>query len=249
MKSLFLSLLGLLIFTSFNQNNVQKSAFFHENDNYLTLEEKEDGSYKVIGLNDSSLSEYRIYHEYEGNITISEIGDNVFSETTQNIIVMVSNGITSISSSVFNINNLVQINFTGSEVEWTSYNLSVSKPVYYYENDEGFINYWNINIRPTADFDVCDIGRENFLILKSKYDALGAKDKLYVDDYLDASGNKIGKTMSYLSKYFEENKSNSGGANSFLSQDVTLGLIVSIAIFGMTTISIFYLLKKKEIIS
>ncbi len=248
MKALFLSLLSLLIIPQFFENNPQNSAFFHENEGYLTLEVKEDSTYKVTGLSDLTLNEYRIYHEYDDNVIVSEIADNIFSSVDHNIVLLISNGITNFTSGAFS-NNITQINYTGSEAEWISHNILTSIPVYYYQCDEGFINYWNTNIRPTAEFDVCSIGKDGFMTLKAMYDALGAKDKTYVDAYKDKADTKIGETMNYLSKYFEDNKENSNGANSFLSQDVTLGLIVSIAIFGMTTISIFYLLKKRNIIS
>ena len=213
------------------------------------LEAKEDSTYKVTGLNDTTLNEYRIYHEYSDNKVVSEIGENIFTNVDHSVVILISNGIESFTSATFAGATITQINYTGSETEWIAHNIETNVPVYYYQCDEGFINYWNTNIRPTADFDVCSIGKDGFLVLKAMYDALGAKDKTYVDAYTDKSNSKIGETMNYLSKYFEDNKENSNGANSFLSQDVTLGLIVSIAIFGMTTISIFYLLKKKDIIS
>ena len=248
MKTLFLSLLSLLIIPQFFGNNGQNSIISHENEGYLTLEVKEDNTYKVTGLSDLSLNEYRIYHEYNDNVIVSEIGENIFSGVDHDIVVLISNGVETFTSETFS-NNITQINYTGSEIEWVSHHIVTSIPVYYYQCDEGFINYWNTNIRPTPEFDVCSIGKDGFMTLKAMYEALGAKDKTYVDAYKDKADAKISETMSYLSKYFEDNKENSNGANSFLSQDVTLGLIVSIAIFGMTTISIFYLLKKRDIIS
>ena len=89
---------------------------------------------------------------------------------------------------------------------------------------------------------------DDYFLLKDKYDLLVAEDKAYVNDYIDKADQSIEDTMDYLSKYFEEEKQTSPSKKN-LPQDMTIGIIVSVAIFGMTTISIFYILKQQKIIN
>ena len=160
---------------------------------------------------------------------------------------MISKDVNTYTYQLFS-NKISQINFTGSGEEWALKNIETTQPVFFYENDEGFINYWNDVVRTSEDIDVCKMSKEDFIFLKEKYDSLSLNDKLIVDGHIDRANQKIKDTMEYLKKYFEADSSKTK-TKSNLPQDMTLGIIVGVAIFGMTTISIFYLLKKQGIIS
>ena len=127
--------------------------------------------------------------------------------------------------------------------------MDVNVDVYPYECDEGFINLWDDEIRPNSDSDICSMSKERFKTLKEKYDGLTATDRAIVNEYIDKAGQSIEDTMEYLSKYYSDDEEKTNQVKRNLPQDMTIGIIVSVAIFGMTTISIFYILKQQKIIN
>ena len=68
-----------------------------------------------------------------------------------------------------------------------------------------------------------------------------------VDEYEDLGGEKIGDSIKYLNAYFAPEEPAS--KNTEIDKTTTLSIVVGIAVFGMTSIAIFYLLMKKNIIS
>lgn len=247
-KSLLLFLFPMLMLM--NNSSLVSVGLTKEN-SYLTFSIKSDDTYIIDGISDDSLNEYRLYSLYEGenySYEVSEIDDHVFDDIDHDIVVLISKDITSFSVNLFNNQHISNIYYTGSEAHWNSRSINPSQNVYFYQGDEGFINYWNDAIRPTSSSDVCLMSKEDYTILKSMYDSLTAADKLVVNTYLDKANQTIEDTMVYLSKYFSnENKSNNQPKKN-LPQDMTIGIIVSVAIFGMTTICIFYILKRQGII-
>ena len=224
----------------------------HRSGEYLEFSEKQDHTYQIDALNNESLGEYRLYSKYEINneeYIITSVNDDLFDNINQNFVLMISNNLTGYTNALFSNEHLLQINFTGSKDEWDALNLNVTKDVFYYENDEGFINYWNDIIRPDNNTDVCSMSKDDYIVLKEKYNDLIAEDKAYVDDYVDKANQSIADTMNYLSKYFTEEEKTNNQTKKNLPQDMTIGIIVSVAIFGMTTISIFYILKQQKIIN
>ena len=248
-----IKLLALLICSplmSFSLISQQNSPILHEiNDvfNVEVIDSSNPNEYRITSLNNLDLNEYRIYSEYENDVVIKEINSNLFDSIGQSFEVMVSSYLDCLDPALFSNSNLNKISFTGSSEEWNLLNIQTTKTVTFYQKDEGFINYWNTNIRPTAETDICSITKDTYQELKAMYQALSAYDLANVNNYTDKSGNKINKTMSFLASYFNPAPEQQE-RGSELSKDTTLGLIVSIAIFGMTTISIFYLLKRKNII-
>lgn len=210
--------------------------------NYLVIEEG-----KAVSISKPSLYEYRIYHEYNDDVLVDSIGENVFDLTTNKFDLMISNGVTSIDLGALSNSNILSINYTGSKEEWEALNITFSKPVNYYQKDEGFINYWNRFIRTSKDVDICLIKESDYRLVKGMYDALESYDRSYVNDYRDITGQTIKQSMTLLDNMFKDNKDNHQGA--MIKQDTMIALVVSIAISGMTAISIFYLLKQKNIIS
>ena len=245
MKSLFLlSLLPFIILG--HPKNLS-----YEN-NGLIYELKENDVYKIVGTNINTQSEYRLYGYFElddNKYRVDEIDEDALNNITVDCKIMVSRDIDIIPSNAFDNEHIKYINFTGSLAEWSSLSINCKATINYYECDEGFINYWNDIVRPLSNSDICSLNKDSYLLIKEKYDNLPAKDRRIVDDYKDKAGQKIYDSMVYLSKYFASDNQGSSMAKSNLPQDLTLYFIVGIAFFGMTTISIFYLLKRRGIIS
>ena len=227
-----------------------KPAFASENPyvNDFTYVDKGDGNYLVSSVdNDSVLKEnLRIYSIYEGS-PVNEIAADCFANCDNLTSIMIGNGVTIIPQGTLDILSLNQIHYTGSLQEWNGIGYLTDVVVYEYAFDEGFINYWNKFVRPEEDSSVCDIGENNYKVLKEKYNNLTPYDKSVVNDYTDKGGETIGSSMKYLDAYFtpKENKE----SRTEIDKTTTLSIIVGIAIFGMTSIAVFYLLMKKNIIS
>ena len=219
---------------------------------YFDFVQKGDGTYIIESINDNSLNEYRLYAKYDVNNethVISEINNNLFNNIDHEFVIMVSKDLNGLSNGLFNNPKLTKINFTGSMDEWNALNLNVTIDIHSYECDEGFINYWDDVVRPTSESDICSMSKDEYLLLKEKYDNLNSEDKTYVNAYIDKANQSVEDTMDYLSKYYSDENDNKGNARRNLPQEMTIGIIVSVAIFGMTTISIFYILKQQKIIN
>ena len=231
---------------SFDVNPISKE------NTYFNLTDNGDNTYIISSLKDNNLSEYRFYSSYVENDTeckISGISPNLFNDLANDASVMVSKYIENYNGDLFSNEKIKTINFTGSKTEWDSKNVVVSQTINYYAFDEGFVAYWCDFIRPTPESDICSISKETYQELRNKYDSLSLEDRYVVNEMKDYAGESIEDTMIYLSKYFSEQSSANTKTKSNLPQDMTLGIIVSIAIFGMTTICIFYILKKEGIIN
>lgn len=255
MKKLLLPLTLLIIFLGFNSF---KTNDFHvvkaeETNPYLSdliYEENSDETLTVIGVNDSSLDKVnlRVYgHHDQLNKEITKIASDAFIEVTNLSSLMISNKITLIEDSALNISSLTSIYYTGSMDEWEQLNYETTLPVADYAFDEGFINYWNTFIRPSKNASVCDISKERYTELKYKYNLLGSLDKSNVNDYVDSAGESIEDSLHYLESYF--NPKDDEPKENKISKDVAMTIVIGIAIFGMTSIAVFYLLMKKNIIS
>ncbi len=133
------------------------------------------------------------------------------------------------------------ISYASNEILWTL-------PKYESGNEytyEGFITLWN-DIVVTGS--VCDVSKENYLILNSYYTKLKVADRVAVDEYVfDVEGeytikdgmNQLAALYSIAPEY----------RTSSLDQNTTLILVVVIALIGMTAICVFYSFKDNEIIA
>ena len=247
-----IKLLPLFISSLFLGFNNTPSLNSNRSGNYLNFAQKGDGTYVVESLKDNTLNEYRLYQRYnidEDIYEISGINVDLFDNIDHPFIIMVSRDLNLPSNEMFDNPNLIQINYTGSIEQWNALNLNVNVDVYSYEFDEGFINLWDDEVRPTSDSDICSMSKEKFKTIKEKYDSLNSEDRAYVNEYIDRANQSIEDTMEYLSKYYSDEQKNGDQVKKNLPQDMTIGIIVSVAIFGMTTISIFYILKQQKIIN
>ena len=235
---------------SFGKAQVVLTSGLTKENQYFEFTEKNDGTYIIDSLLDNTLSEYRLYSSYTFNnqaYQISEINNDLFANVENDVSVMISKDILTYDASLFSNEKIASIHFTGSAEEWNQ--KGIDKQVYPYSYDEGFINYWNDKVRMEEDTDICLMSKDEYQTLKNMYDGLNAEDKTVVNAYKDKANQSIEDTMDYLGKFFTEEGTNNNTKKTNLPQDMTLGMIVSIAIFGMTTISIFYTLKKQGIIN
>ena len=231
-----IKLLPLFISSLFLGFNNTPSLNSNRSGNYLNFAQKGDGTYVVESLKDNTLNEYRLYQRYnidEDIYEISEINVDLFDNIDHPFIIMVSRDLNLPSNEMFDNPNLIQINYTGSIEQWNALNLNVNVDVYSYEFDEGFINLWDDEVRPTSDSDICSMSKEKFKTIKEKYDSLNSEDRAYVNEYIDRANQSIEDTMEYLSKYYSDEQKNGDQVKKNLPQDMTIGIIVSVAIFSI----------------
>ena len=215
---------------------------------YLLTEQNERGNYTVTGIADGYLnSSYIRIYQFNEN-PIDEIADTAFAGTSFSSIVL-SRDITHINRAVFeNATNITHINFTGSKEEFQSLNLSFDiEKVSFYAVDEGFIYYWNSEIRPEENTNICNISRDKFSTVYGLYKSLIKTDLDKVDSYVDVAGAKISDSMKELINVFSEQGSQK--KKDEWNQTGAITLIIVIAVIGMTSITVFFLLKTKNIIN
>lgn len=240
---------NLVDFDSFDIVKAEENTYVSD----FIYEENGENTLKVIGVKDSSKNKtnLRIYG-YEDGIKetgkiINEIALNAFEGVNNLTSLMISDNILTIANNALDIASLQTIYYTGELSKWTELNYDTNVTVIDYSFDEGFINYWNKFIRPSEETSICAITNDTYLTLKNKYQALGTLDKQNVNSYEDKAGDKIEDSIKYLDAYFSP-KEDKPKENK-ISKDVALTIVIGIAIFGMTSIAVFYLLMKKNIIS
>lgn len=215
---------------------------------FINAEVNERGNYTVTSVKDDYLaaSNIRIY-KFDEN-PIDEIADTAFVGTTFDSVV-ISKDITHINNAVFeNATNIVNIYYTGSLEEFALLNLSFDvNHVYPYSVDEGFINYWNSNIRTNKDINICNITRDQYNQTMTLYNDLIKTDVDVVNNYVDAAGYKISDSIKELIRVFSDIPSPK--KKDEWNQTGAITLIIVIAVIGTTAITIFYLLKTKNYIS
>lgn len=242
-KLLFLPLL----IGSFSLLSTPKNSDQPNYRSYLVTEENARGKYTVTGIKTQYLSSdnVRIY-QFDDEL-IDEIADTAFVGTSFTTVV-ISKNITHINSAVFeNATNIKTINYTGSIAEFSALNLSFDvNNVHEYAVDEGFINFWNTYVRVDANSNICDISVETYKQLDSLYKNLIKSDLEVVNSYTDSANAKIGESMKEIYSVF--NTDNSQQRKDEWNQTGAITLIIVIAVIGMTSITIFYLLKTKNII-
>ena len=235
---LFLSLFTITANRSFEPSTDVKNS--------LITEQNERGNYTLTGITGTFEDEFRIYH-YD-DLLIDEVSDDAFNGQTFKTL-MLSNSVTHISDTLFaNTPSITKMKFTGSEEEYNALNLTTEFAVLsFYAFDEGFINYWNKYVRPGEGSNVCDITPEQFNYVYSLYKNLSGEDLKAVDKYTDLAGAKISDSMKELVKKFvHDGKSQK---TTEWNQAGAIKLIIFIAIIGMTSITVFFLLKTKKIIN
>ena len=215
------------------------------NPSFVT-EQNERGNYTLTGV-DSSLygaSEIRIY--YDAEHLIDEVSDTAFNNCSELTTLMLSYSVTHITDTALSSVNVIQ--YTGSESAFAALNLTGEYTVRYYAYDEGFIKYWNDEVRPEEKKSICDMTQAEFNKIYVLYSNLLQKDKKVVDNYVDAAGAKISESMAALIKMFKSTQPSKNTTTEW-NQSGAITLIIIISVIGMTSICIFFLLKTKQIIS
>lgn len=213
---------------------------------FLKTSENSRGNYTLNSIDTNfSGDELRIYR-YD-DMLIDEIADNAFAGTSIKSLAL-SNCVTIVGENAFaGVESMKTMNFTGSEEEYQALNISYEfTAVNYYAIDEGFINYWNKEIRPDENANICEISLEKYNKVRELYSALGIEDKEVVDAFEDKAGATIKDSIKELNRHFGTPE----GSKSTEEWDQTgaITLIIIIAVIGMTSITIFFLLKTKQII-
>jgi len=210
---------------------------------YLNTSLNERGNYTLESIDAFSGSEFRIYH-YD-DLLIDEISDSAFADTTFSTLVL-TNSVKHINQTAINsAENIKTFSFTGSKDEFDALGISFSN-VNYYAVDEGFINFWNKNVRPVATSNICSISQDTFNYVNDLYKNLSNEDLEVVNNHKDLADIKISESMKELVRVFSEPEP--AKKNDEWNQTGAITLIIFIAVLGMTSITIFYLLKTKNII-
>ncbi len=193
------------------------------------------------GVGDS----FRIYH-YD-DLLIDEIDNTAFNGVSFTTLGL-TNSVKYINDAVFNnAPSIRYLEFTGSEEEYNQLGLTIEfTKVSFYSFDEGFINYWNENVRPNKDSNICSISSAQYKYVIGLYKNLNEDDLAVVDSYVDKADAKISDSIKELIKHFGE--SQSAQKNDEWNQTSAITFIIVVAMFGMTSITIFFLLKTRKII-
>lgn len=117
-------------------------------------------------------------------------------------------------------------------------------------NTVAFIDYWENVFRVKYPESICDVTREDFDLLMEQYDLLTPSEKDIVNETHDVRQPeyKIGDMIKTIVSYVYPNKQNSEDSKRKLDQSTTIIIAVVVSIFGMSAISVLYILKKDKVI-
>ena len=205
------------------------------------------GNHTFNKLENYTESEFRIYY-YE-DFVVDEIADEAFKDNTSITTLVISDCVAHITNAVFeNAPSIQNIKYTGSKENFAGLGLDqkYNDKVVEYAVDEGFINYWNKEIRSESGINICEIGKEKYQKVYNLYINLSEEDRNNVDSYEDVEGAKIKDSMKTLKTFYDEE--NGARQNEEWNQTGAITLIIFIAVLGMTSITVFFLLKTKNII-
>ena len=117
------------------------------------------------------------------------------------------------------------------------------------EEVKAFIQYWKEDFRKDH-ISVCDIEYESYKIMYQKFFSLSESDRNYISnliDPMDESGTyTIGQVIEELANRFKAKPQENNRRT--LDQKTTIIIVVVVAVFGMTTISILFILKNNKLI-
>lgn len=250
MKFVFLPL-ALIGFTYLSANTPSEAEIKIIRDNSVfVLNEYETNRYEITGVKEEFASYYelRVYSKELSDICVDKIAENAFASCDYLSSLMITSDITYIDPNAFNnLPYLEYINFTGSEAQYKALNINPSLNYATYANDEGFLNYWNEFVRMEDTTNLCDIGKDIYLNMKDKYNLLSQQEKDYVNVAKDRAGIQIKSSIDYLEEFFKETPSNPSQKRE-MNKSTAIALIVTASIIGMTSISLFFFLKTKNII-
>ncbi len=203
---------------------------------YSTNFEIENGVLKNVL--DKSAQEIRIYSDNN----IVEVAADAFdgcsftsimvSDTVERFYPVLSDG--------------VILNLTKDKASY-NFELPTNVQINEYACDNGFINYWNENIRNKVTRTICDVDKTHYDYVKNLYNNLNWYDQIVVNNTPDGTNN-IKESLAYLDSHFNGTAPLPMTAKE-ISQSVMITVILVIASFGMTAIGVFYVLKDKRVIN
>ena len=120
------------------------------------------------------------------------------------------------------------------------------------DNSDDFISYWKNDFRKNEKGEIipiCDITKEQFnAMYYDHYVQLTISERAVVNAVEDyEEGYTIKDSIDQLASMYTNGKSKTN-TRSNLDQPTSIIVVVSIAIFGMTSISIFFIFKQKKFI-
>lgn len=119
------------------------------------------------------------------------------------------------------------------------------------ESDE-FLSYWKDEFRKDDDGNIiaiCDISYLSFKDMYARYVLLDDQDKSIVDKTKDyEEGYVIKDSIKTLIDRFADMHTAQNKEKRTLDQSSSIIVIVSIAVFGMSTICVFFVLKNDNVI-
>lgn len=119
------------------------------------------------------------------------------------------------------------------------------------ESDE-FISYWQNDFRKDDGGEIiaiCDIKYEDYTVMYGKYAALEKGDREIVDATPDyEEGYTIKDSIVELVRIYGKRKSSAEEPKKTLNQSSAITIIVVIAVFGMSVICLFYVMKNNNLI-
>ena len=119
------------------------------------------------------------------------------------------------------------------------------------ESDE-FLSYWKDDFRKDDNgniISICDISYQDYTVMYSKYVALNSSDKLIVDKTPDYEANyTILDSIKELVRIYGNKRKDNQAERATLNQSSTIAIIVVIAVFGMSVICVFFVMKNTNLI-
>ena len=119
------------------------------------------------------------------------------------------------------------------------------------ESDE-FLSYWKDDFRKDDNgniISICDISYQEYTVMYSKYAALNNSDRLIVDKTPDYETNyTILDSIKELVRIYGNKRNDNQAERATLNQSSTIAIIVVIAVFGMSVICVFFVMKNTNLI-
>lgn len=218
------------------------------NNDHFELVQIDENNYKITGVKEEYLeaTELRVYNTSEYHV--SEIADGAFDSCTNLISFVLSDCVTTLPTDLFAGAQLTSIGYTGSIESFNDLNLVTTNVVFEYAGDEGFINYWTEYVRPTPDFNICDVTKAVYQKAQSLFDNMSLEDRESVKDIQDGEGeDTILDSLNYLKELHRETKKENRTKEA--SKSTMIVFILIIASLGMSFICVFYLLRERNIIN
>ena len=119
------------------------------------------------------------------------------------------------------------------------------------ESDD-FLSYWRDDFRKDNQgklIAICDITYAEYMSMYEKYATLNESDRNIINSTADyEEGYTIKDSIKELIRIYSGKKQNSEGERRTLNQSSTIAVIVVIAVFGMSVICVFFVMKNVNLI-